>query len=340
MREVVHALDPSGPNVAKPEGLTRNYRTHGGVLKLGTALVNLLHKRFPGSCDRGLIDEKLIDGPTPRFCCLSESLDERTLVDMLRDTSAMLLFRDGDARERWKRDGGDGKATTFTVLQAKGLESMDVVVVNFFHSISGQKRDGAWRRMIAAEETSKLFELDHKGRAMLESDLKLLYTAATRCQSRLYFVETRSSNGLARLVFRYWERQTTLAELQRPEDLSAPQMSVGAQVRRGCEFMVRAGLNTVEIGDREAFIEEATKLFCAAEREELVVKAECAKRAQSSSAVTCALECLQLRMLTEAIAVAGRSTLTQYAKAILAKHAYHIREAAAKAIGVALQEAE
>ena len=189
--------------------------------------------------------------------------------------------------------------------------------------------------------------LDGKSCAMLEWDLKLLHTAITRCQSRLYFVETKSSNGLAKLVFD-WEQQAGLMEeLKRPEDLSAPQLSVGAQVRRGCEFMARADMNAVEMADREAYIEEATKLFCAAGRDELVAKAECARRALSSfgdvnAAVACAMECLKLGLLTEAVAIASRppSTLSQHAKMILAKRAAEARGAALKAINSALQEAE
>ena len=348
MRDVVHALDPSGPNVQKPIDLVRNYRTHGGVLKLGTALVNMLHKRFPGSCDRGLVDDKLIDGPKPRFCCTSESLDKAKLTGMLQHTSAVLLFRDDKARQEWNQgEGADSQATTLTVLQAKGLEYMDVIVVNFFHSVFEQGRDRAWRRLLAAEEGSKLFDLDNKGSAMLEWDLKLLYTAATRCQSRLYFVETKSSNKLAKLVFD-WKQQADLAEeLKRMEDLSAPQLSVGAQVRRACEFMARAGLDAVEIADREAFMEEATKLFRGAGRTDLVAKAECARRALSPSgdvdaAVACALECLEHGLLKDAVAIASRppSTLTPHAKAILDERAARVREATSKAVGTALQEAE
>ena len=114
------------------------------------------------------------------------------------------------------------------------------------------------------------------------------------------------------------------------------------QVRRACEFMGRAALVAEETADREAFIEEAAKLFRAAGRDELVAKAARSKEALSDfggekSAVACALECLKLGLLTDAVGIAWRSALTPHAKDILVEHATNIREAASRVTGAALQ---
>ena len=98
-----------------------------------------------------------------------------------------------------------------------------------------------------------------------------------------------------------------------------------------------------ETADREVFIEEAAKLFRAAGRDELVARAACSKKALSDfegvrSAVACALKCLKLGLLTEAVTIALRSALTPHAKEILAEHAVSVREAASKVTGAALRE--
>ena len=45
IREVVHIID-SGANVRKPFQLSRNYRSHSGIVTLGMAVVGLLREHF------------------------------------------------------------------------------------------------------------------------------------------------------------------------------------------------------------------------------------------------------------------------------------------------------
>ena len=47
IREVVHIMgQDSGSKVRKPFQLSRNYRSHSGIVSLGTAVVGLLRKHF------------------------------------------------------------------------------------------------------------------------------------------------------------------------------------------------------------------------------------------------------------------------------------------------------
>jgi hypothetical protein len=97
--------------------------------------------------------------------------------------------------------------------------------------------------------------------------LKLLYTGLTRCRSRLYFVETTGRD--ARNAAFGWMKQSSgsggapLAEdLMNDDDFSSPQMATGAQVRRGCELMVKAvGSREMEFASCQQLIRQAIKLF-------------------------------------------------------------------------------
>ena len=101
----------------------------------------------------------------------------------------------------------------------------------------------------------------------LEHELKLLYTGLTRCRSRLYFVETSGRD--ARNAAFGWMKQSSgsggapLAEdLMNDDDFSSPQMATGAQVRRGCELMVKAvGSREMEFASCQQLIRQAIKLF-------------------------------------------------------------------------------
>ncbi len=79
----------------------------------------------------------------------------------------------------------------FSVQEFKGLERDAVVLVDFFGSARDEKMRG-WRDLLRAARGDGLQGINHKvgeNRA-LERDLKVLYTALTRCRSKLVVLET------------------------------------------------------------------------------------------------------------------------------------------------------
>jgi len=77
------------------------------------------------------------------------------------------------------------------IVEAKGLEFSDVVIVNFFSKLGG-RHQAPWKDLIRSSRAGAAggFENRHPE---LEGHLKLLYTAITRCCHRLFFVETAAS---------------------------------------------------------------------------------------------------------------------------------------------------
>jgi hypothetical protein len=285
IRTAVHSVgtsvyrmeDPNTP--PHPTKLCRNYRTHAGVVRLGTEVVNMLHRQFPGSLDKGDPDQALVAGPPPILWATDRGTFLRKLGE---NTSMVLLFRDRETliqcQEDMERAGVSG-VTMLDVEMAKGLEYSNVALVDFFSS-SGKnqtKMDSAWRHMLGGEAgAGGAGDGDRDGRGdgkagsmrgggladrRLEHELKLLYTGLTRCKSRLYFVET--AGGDARKAAFDWMRRTGLgADLQNDDDFSAPQMATGAQVRRGCELMSKAvGSRDMEYSTCQQLIRQAIKLF-------------------------------------------------------------------------------
>ena len=300
IRTAVHSVgtsvyrmeDPNTP--PHPTKLCRNYRTHAGVVRLGTEVVNMLHRQFPGSLDKGDPDQALVAGPAP----ILWTTDRETFLRKLgENTSMVLLFRDRETLTRCEEDmerAGVSGVTMLDVEMAKGLEYSNVALVDFFSS-SGKsggssggsgagknqtKMDNAWRHMMGEEAGGSGGSLvggtgggtGGGGKAggmrggvgvdlRLEHELKLLYTGLTRCKSRLYFVET--AGGDARKAAFDWMRRAGLCvDLQNADDFSAPQMATGAQVRRGCELMTKAvGSRDMEYSTCQQLIRQAIKLF-------------------------------------------------------------------------------
>ena len=104
------------------------------------------------------------------------------------------------------------------IREAKGLEFNDIVIVNFFSSTDVGK---GWANLMALkwqnqyEEGGSTNEEGGNKNALiqaakerglpedLEVDLKMLYTAITRCRSRLVIAETRPTNQFKKIVQRF-----------------------------------------------------------------------------------------------------------------------------------------
>ena len=75
------------------------------------------------------------------------------------------------------------------IREAKGLEFKSVIILDFFSEISSSLQK-PWRDLLLNREEGSDFELRYP---LVETHLKLIYTATTRCIEQLFFAETTSS---------------------------------------------------------------------------------------------------------------------------------------------------
>ena len=118
--------------------LTHNYRSHAGILRLASSVVDMLLCYFPDSFDRLERDEGLFEGPKP---VLLESCRPTDLALILqgnqRQSSTIefgahqvVLVVSDDARKAMPDELKQG--LVMTIYEAKGLEFDDVLIYNFF----------------------------------------------------------------------------------------------------------------------------------------------------------------------------------------------------------------
>ena len=118
--------------------LTHNYRSHSGILKLATCIVQLLEYFFPDSFDHLSPDVGLFSGPKPVIL----NTDDFTEMAMLlqgskRKTSAIefgahqvILVQNEESKQALPIELSYG--LVLSIYEAKGLEFDDVLLYNFF----------------------------------------------------------------------------------------------------------------------------------------------------------------------------------------------------------------
>lgn len=118
--------------------LSHNYRSHAGILRLASSVVDLLLHYFRDSFDKLQKDEGLFEGPKP---VLLESCSPVDLAMILQGNQRqssriefgahqVVLVVSNEARETMPEELKQG--LVMTIYEAKGLEFDDVLVYNFF----------------------------------------------------------------------------------------------------------------------------------------------------------------------------------------------------------------
>ncbi|KAK3727086.1 hypothetical protein QZH41_019746, partial [Actinostola sp. cb2023] len=200
--------------------LTHNYRSHAGILRLASSIVNLLLHYFPESFDKLNKDCGLFEGPKP---VLLESCSLTDLAMILRGNKrhasriefgahqAVLVVSE-EARDNMPEELKHG--LVLTIYEAKGLEFDDVLIYNFFKDSHARKE---WRVVASyigkcqaeghsgvtglveiREEDLNLktrpLEFNHEKHKVLNSELKFLYTAITRARVNVWFFDEDEEN--------------------------------------------------------------------------------------------------------------------------------------------------
>ena len=118
--------------------LTHNYRSHAGILRLASSVVDLLLHYFPNSFDRLKKDEGLFEGPKPVLleACTPTDLalilqgNQRQSSRIEFGAHQVVLVVSNEAREAMPDELKQG--LVMTIYEAKGLEFDDVLIYNFF----------------------------------------------------------------------------------------------------------------------------------------------------------------------------------------------------------------
>jgi ATP-dependent exoDNAse (exonuclease V) beta subunit len=135
----------------KPLSLTKNYRSHSGVLEFAATFLTQLDVCFPDSFQKLDADFGLSRGPRPG--CWTAPKGMASLRAALKlDQRLIVLTRDEHAKQLEVLLGENDPelASTVNVLgicESKGLEFNDVILVDFF-STAPKHLQEAWNKLL------------------------------------------------------------------------------------------------------------------------------------------------------------------------------------------------
>ena len=175
--------------------LTRNFRTHNGVLKISNIIVKLMMHFFPNAIDKQRDEVSFVVGPKPVFLSDTEDVITKMLTEGNR--FGVVLVRDKETKDKLCELCGQN-AAALTVEEVKGMEFDDCIVYNFF---SSSKLAGKWRFIGAAydkvgapaEDGKPYPEFSLSEFKVFQTELKKLYVLVTRAKRNLVFFDDDAS---------------------------------------------------------------------------------------------------------------------------------------------------
>ncbi|XP_019859701.1 PREDICTED: uncharacterized protein LOC100635005, partial [Amphimedon queenslandica] len=193
---------PMRISVPRVHELLINFRSHSGILRLATSVIELLKEYFPSSFDRLPEDRGMFPGPLPVFIQSCHVTDLAVLLRSNKRASSCIEFGAHQViivqNEEAKKSLPDvlKGAVVLTVFESKGLEFDDVLLYNFFTDSSITKE---WRVVSTyADKTAPPSDSKTKPRPLnfnerfhksLNSEFKYLYTAITRAKCNLWIYD-------------------------------------------------------------------------------------------------------------------------------------------------------
>ncbi|GFH43984.1 P-loop containing nucleoside triphosphate hydrolase protein [Chaetoceros tenuissimus] len=175
----------------KPKMVNINFRSHAGILQCAASILAEMFHHFPDSVKMLKKDAGLFQGPRPEVL---PAVDASLLQDLTKSklNGVVVLTHDENVEQVKKKLGG--YELVYGIRHCKGLEFKSVIIMDFFSNISSDLQT-PWKEMLlhrADNLYSNNFALQYPE---IEAQLKLLYTAVTRCIERLFFVEETSSKA-------------------------------------------------------------------------------------------------------------------------------------------------
>ncbi|KAF3926117.1 hypothetical protein ABW21_db0204796 [Orbilia brochopaga] len=229
--------------------LSKNYRTHNGILKLAAKVIDILTMTFPYVIDKLTPELGDFEGPAPiLFCGFSSDIfsPRQTGASMsISEFGAdqVLIVRDEEAKLRLSRKLAD-EALILTILESKGMEFQDVFLFDFFSTSPCQT---SFRSLANSQLDGSRFDDTHHLDLCIE--LKSLYVAVTRPREMLYIIENDTA-AVKPIVDMWASRSSVMAhpiiDVVSPDDptlqmrlkeIRAGQSSPGEWENKGGEFL-------------------------------------------------------------------------------------------------------
>jgi hypothetical protein len=274
--------------------LNLNFRSHDGVLLLAASVVELLYEYFPVSIDKLDPDNGIKDGPKP---ILFKSCNGHDLLMMLlgsRDTSSKVPFGASQAILVRSKDAIKSlpkelivHPVILTINESKGLEFDGILLYNFFKNSKATEK--TWRcvakymdrhkhknmQTVEGEMSPEEFQTycngmkrKLRGRAkdfeetadrILESELKLLYTAITRAKSNVWIFDEDDNKSIP--MFEYFERRKLVEIVQSIEDIQSNSGSIAQSATNGANEWIKQALVFEKSGRFKQGYEERKRFY-------------------------------------------------------------------------------
>ena len=213
----------------------------------------------------------MFNGARPEFCYTTKP---QQLSDLLSDKlKGTVVICNDESASRWRHDLN--YSLVYGIGEAKGLEFKSVLILDFFNDLPDQK---PWRNLLL----NRVDPDYNKHHPLVETQLKLLYVAVTRCIERLFLVETRSSLAGAAAV--RWLTTSKKSKSSHALATSNDVMKLSAMNMTSDEFVIQGVENAQQAESLELELDQAVALldrsiFCFdAANSELVSKARVHKR--------------------------------------------------------------
>ncbi|KAL9181777.1 hypothetical protein ACHAXT_012120 [Thalassiosira profunda] len=259
----------------KPMIVNVNFRSHAGVLNCAGGFLDLLFQHFPGSAKQLEKDHGLFKGARPG---VFRGVQVEQLSTLLKERlqGAVVLVHDESA-ELWKKRLG--YPLVYGIREAKGLEFKSVIVLDFFGEIPAALQK-PWRDLLSTTKDNYDFQSKHP---LVESHLKLIYTAITRCIETLFFAETSTSTAGDAAVKWLTSTRTTGEEGSSDvlatqnalsDDLESMEMTADEFCVVGIDNAELAGSPDIELDQALSYLERAIYCFQTAQQSDLVAKAQ------------------------------------------------------------------
>lgn len=207
-RYVVNQMNPPSHTIKKYSKAlpAAAFRSHAGILGCAGGFLDLLFAYFPGSAKQLKKDFGLFKGSRPGV--FSNIQLEQLSVLLKEKTQGMVVLTHDESASQWRETLDyplvygirEAKVWTFRITffctlpravlmlhHTQGLEFPSVIILDFFSELPLQK---PWRNLLLGREDTSDFELRYP---LIETHLKLVYTAVTRSIEQLFFAESRES---------------------------------------------------------------------------------------------------------------------------------------------------
>lgn len=170
----------------KPRVVNVNFRSHAGILNCAGGILDLLFGHFNNSVKQLKRDYGLFKGARPG---VFHKVDVQQLSALLKQNLQGAVVLTHDASATYWRELLDHQLV-YGIREAKGLEFKTVILLNFFGEIPTSLQK-PWRDLLL-NRAQPDFATQYP---LVETHLKLAYTAVTRCIEQLFFAETTSSDA-------------------------------------------------------------------------------------------------------------------------------------------------